>query len=277
MDIWKRPAWRMALGRAGQWRLISLLGAMAASLAAVYIFYLQPWLQLSSPLDPWLAEQRCWVDSALHGPTSPGPSAGLPPGNWCVGRLCWRVWGLPRRWGNDGTSVGLLLGTPSYAGSRRRPLLVVLGVLGAIMVMQQAVMGWQGQQAMRHLYWLLGLLTWAALAILWDSAARPTLDATIRKLAIAGAVGLILLALGGSLMGNPRSLLLLALGGVGMGIGLRWLRRQPASTGDLRASDYILMLALGLAALLLGLNHLAPGNMRSWVMSGGSMRWHAIC
>ena len=35
------------------WRIGALIGGLLLALAALYIFYLQPWLEFSSPIDGW--------------------------------------------------------------------------------------------------------------------------------------------------------------------------------------------------------------------------------
>ena len=194
----------------------SLSGALVASLAALYIFYLQPWIQITSPLDPWLANQRCWIEALCKPPLRLGHQLGLLLVAGALAGFAGAFWGMHRRWGYDSAGVQRPVYAPASLSRLRRFLLIFCGVFGASMVAVQAFLGLQNQQAMQGIYWVLGLLAWTTAVALWDSADAPILVETVRKLAIAGAGGLILLALGGSLMGNPRSLLLLAAGVSGL-------------------------------------------------------------
>lgn len=245
--------------RIGLLRLFSLLIALVAGLGAVYIFYLQPWLKLSSVLDPWIAKQSCLIRTLCTPPLLFGNHLGLLLAICAVAGFGVAFVGAPFTVRRNPVTLSHP-SNPSTAEERwRRPLLIFLVVFGAIMVAQQAVMGIQGVQASRHLYWLLGLVAWAVTAAMWDDASSLNPVETVRKLAIAGSVGLILLALGGSLVDNTLSMLLLTLGVVGFGVGLVWLHNHPTNSKALQSVDYIIALALAATALLLGLN-----RMHSW-------------
>lgn len=243
----------------GLLRLFSLLIALAASFGAVYIFYLQPWLKFSSLLDPWISRQSCLIETLCTRPLLFGNHLGLLLALCAVAGFSVAFVGAPFTARHNSATFSPLSNPSAATETWRRPLLIFLIAFGAIMVAQQAVMGIQGVQASRHLYWLLGLAAWTVTAALWDGAFSLDLAETVCKLAIAGSVGLILLALGGSLVGNTHSLLLLALGVLGFGIGLSWLCNHPAGSDTLQPTDYVIALTLAVMTLLLGLN-----RIRSW-------------
>ncbi len=224
-------------------------GGLLLAVSAFYIFYLQPWLNASLPIDNWLAGQACLLDS-LCADAAPLPHhLGLLAG---IGALLlfvlvlWNVDGIAANAKNEVENV-----TPW-----RFVWITLLTLLGLTSISIQAYQVLAGTQTPSPALWLTGIGSLAAVALIWDLQRPSLLAQTVTGLLLAIGMAPMLLGVGVVIAQPVNAVPLFLLGAllfIGGALGM------ARAESDLDATDYALMLGLGIIALLLGI-----GRIWSW-------------
>ena len=201
------------------WRVGALIGGLLLALAALYIFYLHPWLEISSPIDGWIEQRACLIH-ALCTESSPLPHhLGLLA---AIGALALFVAALWR----PGDSVV----EPEEATPWRLVWITLLVLLGLGCIGVQAYQALSASQTPSPTLWLIGIGTLALASLIWDAHEPAILARTMSGLFVAAGIAAILLGLGMALAQPATALWLLLPGGaVGYGrLGMGQAFGQPS-------------------------------------------------
>ena len=227
------------------WRIGALIGGLLLALAALYIFYLQPWLEFSSPIDGWIEQRACLIH-ALCTESSPLPHhLGLLA---AIGALALFVAALWR----PGDSIV----EPEEVTPWRLVWITLLALLGLGCIGVQAYQTLSAGRSPSPILWLIGIGALAIAALIWDAQEPEILALTVAGLLAAVGIAALLIGLGVALAQPVTALWLLLPGALLVIGGAAWSRQAGRA---LDAVDLSLMLALGAVALLLGV-----GRIGSW-------------
>ncbi|MDI9547350.1 MAG: hypothetical protein QM346_07075 [Chloroflexota bacterium] len=227
--------------------LFSLVLGLIAAYQAVRIFYVQPWLHVSSALDRWLAQYDCIIRPLCRQRQFSIDHAGVLLTLFALAAFTLALAGR-----NIFAPVVHAPRLPAWTSRPRLTriacLLFALTGLEAV-VYQTLRMAFAGA-APQPSVWLAGIGAMLLAAAVWDSEDAAVWTQTAAGLTVAGGAAQFLLGAAGLYAGN---LLTAAAGLLGLALlwlGLRWSERAGAALHRLD-----LALALGIRPSLPGARH----------------------
>ena len=215
-----------------------MIGGALLALIAAHIFYLQPWLGISTPIDGWIARQSCLIHS-----------------------LCTESWPLPHHLGLMAAVGALALfvaalwrpGDGAVEADDVTPWRIVwialLALLGLGCVGLLAYQTLSADQSPSPTLWIIGIGALAIAALIWDAQEPQIFAQTVAGLLVAVGIAALLIGLGVALAQPVTALWLLLPGALLVVGGAAWSRHAGRILDPV---DLAMMLALGAVALLLG-------------------------
>ncbi len=216
-----------------------MIGGALLALIAAHIFYLQPWLGISTPIDGWIARQSCLIHS-----------------------LCTESWPLPHHLGLLAAVGALALfvaalwrpgdGAVEAEAMSRRGGSSGLHCWPCSAWAASGLLAYQtlsADQSPSPTLWMIGIGAPAIAALIWDAQEPQILAQTVAGLLVAVGIAALLIGLGVALAQPVTALWLLLPGALLVVGGAAWSRHAGRILDPV---DLAMMLALGAVALLLG-------------------------
>jgi len=221
---------------------------LLAAYQALRIFYVQPWLHASSPLDRWLARYDCLVP-ALCGPERlPIHHAGVLLTLLAIAAFTVALPGC--RVFKDTPAA------PALPGWMTRPRMVRLACLLFVLTSAEAILYQMARMAFagaapQASVWLTGVLSVLLAAAVWESEDAALWSQTVAGLALIAGMALLLFGAGALVAGNSITALITL-----PGLALLWLAMQRSRrTGvDLHLLDLALPLSFAILFLVLAMS-----------------------
>lgn len=242
------PPVSFSLSIRGRWpRWLFMLLASMSGAAALWIFYIRPWLGGVSRLDRWIDQHACEIRT-LCVPTFELPNqVGMLAAILSILFFALALWKTPGIWRDRQPEALRVSWAPQ---SWRTWLAVLMTVFGLGVVAYEAVQALDGAVPSTYL-WLAGLAALTLAAVFWDAVDVSSLTITMADLTVAVGLAVTVIGVGGMLAWQlPGVLLVLA--GLAVFLAGSWWSQRAGS--HLAVGEHATMLVLSLAALLLAMS-----------------------